>query len=201
MRYAGINYFAFLKAAFLIISFFFIVSTLLQLNFPSLNNIENHIVSSMVERQLKLQPANDDIIKQGWVYYNLGQYDIAGTLMEKAFQTDDNISALYCLGLIDLKNGRTEEGIIKLERVQALSPDHIPTLMTLGKTYFEQRYFGRSRRIFEKVVQTDPTSEEARLWLGKTYVNLNDNDHAREILSTVTRGQEAMEATAILRNI
>jgi thioredoxin-like negative regulator of GroEL len=50
-------------------------------------------------------------------------------------------------------------------------------------------------------VQLEPTDEAARLWLGKTYINLNKTEKARSVLETVTHGQESMEAAALLKNI
>lgn len=179
-----------------------VVSALFQADLPTLQGLRENLTLSWIEDRLEMNiPSREQLLKDGWTYYNLGRYDKAKKLMEKSLEYDNNISALYCLGLIDLKYHRYDEGIEKLELVNSRSPEHIPTLMELGRTYFHRCYYKKSKDFFKKAVSTEPTNAGARLWLGKTYIQLNDSENAREVLGTVTSGQEAAEAAMLIKNL
>ncbi len=201
MNSAKINFLN-LRASFLIILTAMLVSFLLQINFPTLQEMRNNLTSVWVERQMDLTGGKGStLVQDGWTYFQLGQLAKAKALMEKAFAEDNSISALYCLGLIDLKYRRFDDSIVKLEKVSAFSPNHVPTMMALGESYFQLGYFGRSKELFEKAVKHEPTSTKARLWLGRTYINLNETIKARQVLNTVNSGPEAQEAAALIKNI
>lgn len=188
------------KMIFLTGVFFVLLGIMFQLDIPTVQAIGDSINTYIIERQLILQnPREEDAVKQGWIYYNLGRYELAGRLMEKEYKKDRNISALYCLGLIDLQHRRYEEGLVRLETVAAESPKHIPTRMVLGRAYYELRYYIKARQSFDTAVKIEPTNEQARLWLGKTYLQLNEPELARSMLETVTHGREAVEAAALIK--
>lgn len=191
-----------IRTSLLTLIVIFIVSSLLQTDIPTLQGLRENVTSTWIEGRLEMNNGGgEQLLRDGWTYYNLGQYDKAKALMEKSLEYDNNISALYCLGMIDLKYHRYDQGIEKLEQVNSRSPKHLPTLMELGRTYFQQRYYKKSKNLFEKAVNNEPTNAGARLWLGKTYIQLNDTDNAREVLGTVTSGQEAAEAALLIKNL
>lgn len=202
MNSTNINIFTVFKSSILTVLAALLVSSLIQLNFPTLQEIGESITTVWVERQMNLEaPQHRNLLKQGWTYYSLGRLEKAKALMEKVYKEDGSISALYCLGLIDLRYRRFDDSIAKLETVISASPEHVPTMMALGESYFQQRYYGRSKNLFEKAVECEPTNTKARIWLGRTYINLNETDKAREVLGTVNSGPEAGEAAALLKNI
>lgn len=184
---------------FILISF---ISALLQAEMPTFQKLRENVSSSWIEHCLEINdPSGEQLLKNGWAYYNLGRYDKAKILMEKSLEYDNNISALYCLGMIDLKYHRYEEGLDKLKQVNSRSPEHLPTLMELGRTYFHQHYYKKSKDFFEKAVSVEPTNSGARLWLGRTYVQLDDPEKALEVLGTVTSGKEAAEAALLIKKL
>ncbi|HWI54593.1 MAG TPA: tetratricopeptide repeat protein [Desulfobacteria bacterium] len=202
MNSAGNKIFTMFRISVLTILAALFVSNLLQLNIPTVQEARDGLTLALVERQMELAGENsDNLVQRGWSYYQLGRFTKAKAIMEKAYAEDNSTSALYCLGLIDLKYRRLEDGIAKLEKVLTLSPNHVPTMMALGESYFQQRYYGRSEVLFEKAVQNEPTSAKARLWLGRTYLNTNETSKARQVLSTVNTGPEGREAAALVKNI
>lgn len=174
----------------------------IQIDLPTFQDLAERVQAKFMENQLKKGAfSQEELLKEGWLYYNLGQYEKARQFMEQAAAGDTNISAFYCLGLIDMKYRQYENAIVKFKIVASKSPKHTATRIVLGQAYYGLRYWGLAAREFEQAVQLEPTDEAARLWLGKTYINLNKTEKARSVLETVTNGQESMEAAALLKNI
>lgn len=202
MESSKINAFFIFRILVLTLFASLLVSSFLQLNFPTLKETENSINTVWIKRQMDITGNNNArLVQHGWTYYQLGLFSEAKALMERAYEVDNSISALYGLGLIDLKYRRLGEGITKLEKVSEFSPNHVPTLMALGESYYQQHYYVRAKDLFEKAVNCEPTSTKARLWLGRTYINLDEITKARQVLSTVNSGPEAQEAVALVKNI
>ncbi len=190
------------RAVTSIMLFMLVVFTLIQFELPSIQYIGQTLRNRIVERQMVMEGSGEEaVLKQGWVYFNLGKYDEARKVMEEAVMKDGNISALYCLGLIDMEYGQYEEAVARLEKVAAASPRHTATRINLGKAYFRLRYFRKAGENLEKAVETDPASEEARLLLAKTYITLNKKDAALALLETVNHGREAREAALLMKNL
>lgn len=183
------------------ILFLMIFALMFQLDIPTLQTLPSGIVNQLVERQLQLYYDDQDLVEQGWMYYNLGQYQQAQKFMNVAYKKDNNLSALYCLGLIDLKYRKFEDGIDKLDIVAQKSPEHTPTKVALGKAYFNLHYYIEAKKEFKQAVKLDPANEDARLWLGKTYLKLNNTELALNILETVLDGEKNKEASALIKNL
>lgn len=174
----------------------------IQMDLPTFQDLTDRIQIKYMEHQLETGAfSQEELLKEGWLYYNLGQYEKARQYMERAAAGNTNISAIYCLGLIDMKYRQYEKAITKFKIVAAKSPKHAATRISLGQAYYQQRYWGLAAQEFELAVSLEPTDEAARLWLGKTYVKLNQMDKAKSILETVTHGQESVEAAALLKDI
>lgn len=179
-----------------------LVWSMLQLDMPTVGVLAEHFKITMMERQFELQTHNrEDLIRQGWVYYNMGEYEKASVIMTKVAQEEQNISALYCLGLIDLLSGRYEKAVDMLKVVAVRSPEHTETRIALGKAYYELRYYRQAYTNFKQAASLEPTNEQAKLWLGKTYLKLDQKDLARQTLQSVTHGRESLEAAALLKKL
>lgn len=179
-----------------------LLGTLMQLELPTIETVGEALETAIVERQLQLQrPAEEDLLKTGWIYFNIGRYDEAERIMKSITEKEQNISALYCLGLISIKHGRFAEAVSRLEPVAAKSPGHAGTRVYLGRAYYELGYYTRAANVSAEAVELDPVNEEARLWLGKAYLRLNQTRKAIDILETVTHGREAVEAAALMKNL
>jgi len=193
---------AWVRSLLLTILFIILVWSMLQLEMPTVSALAEHLKTTMVERQFQMQThSQEDLIRQGWVYYNMAQYDKAYGIMTKVIQDEQNISALYCLGLIDLLSGRYEKAVDMLKVVAARSPEHTETRIALGKAYYELKYFRQAITNFKQAASLEPTNEEVKLWLGKTYLKLDQKDLARQNLQSVTHGRESLDAAALLKKL
>jgi len=174
----------------------------IQLDVPTFEDLLDRVQLKFVEHQLETSEFNqEELLKEGWLYYKLGQYEKARQFMEQAIADDKNISAYYCLGLIDMEYRQFENAITKFNIVAAKSPSHVDTRLSLGQAYYRLHYWGQAAQEFEQAMQLEPEHEAARLWLGKTYLSLNQKERAKSILETVTHGQESMEAAVLLKSI
>ena len=175
---------------------------LLQFNFPSVPEITDFFLTKFYDRQIEtFSLEGEDPIKQGWLFFNLGRLSESRTIMEELLKRGENISALYCLGLIDLKENNPAAAVQNLEKVTVLAPKHVPTLIALGKSYYQMKYFGPAREKLEKAVINEPANSEARLWLGKTYLALHRTEKARLIFTTIAGEPEGPEAAALIKNL
>jgi len=145
-----------------------LLALFLQVNIPEWAEITKQGYLFFTERQLGLSPQKtDEMVKTGWVYYQLGRYSKAKETMEKVLRDRTDISALYCLGLIDLKTENYEAGISKLEIVKQESPFHLPTIMALGQAYFSRGEMEKATKCFARILEIQPENPEARRWLEK----------------------------------
>lgn len=179
-----------------------LVALAIQIEVPTFYEIGESIRLKFAERQLANSPlGQEELLKAGWLYFNLEQYEKAAQYMEKVVAAEENVSAFYCLGLIDMKNRQYESAISRFKMVAAKSPGHEGCRMALGQAYYQLHYWGQAREEFERAVKLEPTDQSARLWLGRTYTNLNQPEKASAILETISHGRESLEAAALLKNI
>lgn len=182
--------------------FTIMVWTLLQFDLPTAGGLEEYLSQALLERQLQGQnQTREDSLRQGWLFYSLGQYEKAEKIMKGINREEQIISALYCLGLIDIIYGRYDQAVQRLQIVAAKSPRHVQTKIALGKSYYHLRYLGLAGKNLEQAVALEPDNEEARLWLGKTYIKQGKRELARSMLMSVTHGGQSLEAAALLKNL
>lgn len=191
-----------LKFIFFVILIFSVFTIFIQIKIPSMNDEVSAFNKSLAIRQMEMEkPTDETLLKDGWVYFNMGEWKKAKEIMNNLYDKNKNLSALYCLGLIDLKNMNTTDGILKLEDVLKRSPEHAPTLENLAKVYYDQKYYIRTSSLLEKLVEIEPTNTEARLLLGKTYIKLNKKEEAAKIFKFIINSTNSSEAVALLRTI
>jgi tetratricopeptide (TPR) repeat protein len=172
-----------------------------HLDLPAFQDLTDSIQLKFVERQFEAGIFDEqELLREGWLYYNLGKYEKARQLMEQV-KGEANISAIYCLGLIDMKYRQFANAAVKFNIVTDKSPGHVASRVVLGQAYYQLQYWRQAAQEFEQAVELEPTNETARFWLGKTYISLNQTEKARSVLETVTHGQESVKAAALLKEI
>ncbi|WP_418792456.1 tetratricopeptide repeat protein [Phosphitispora sp. TUW77] len=127
--------------------------------------------SQYAQRQVELTAPGVKVgqsVKEGWVYYNLGKYDMAKNIMQGVFEKDKNLSALYCLGKISLNEGNYESAAETLRDVLDVSPHHVPSLLNIGKAYYFSGRYHLAEQYFDQVLQLEPDNWEAASWIAKT---------------------------------
>jgi tetratricopeptide (TPR) repeat protein len=142
---------------------------LIQVGIPTAQELQTAVINNYIEGQIASKKNQEaDMIKMGWIYYNLGQYDKSRQLMKGVAQ-NGSLSAIYCLGLIDINCRLFDEGILKLEKVIAKSPDYFPARLALGKAYFELGYYSKAVEHIEKAIMIEPDNKEAKYWHDKIH--------------------------------
>lgn len=202
MEFSSTRRTSILKSMILTVLCGLLIVLAIQIDLPTFNDLVDSFQNNFVEHQLKTGVlSQEELLREGWLYYNLGQFEKARRFMEQAVEGDTNISAFYCLGLIDMKYRQFENAIAKFNIVASKSPKHMATRIALGQAYYQLHYWGKAAQEFELAIQLEPTDAAARLWLGKTYVSLNQTEKAQSILVTVTHGRESIEAAALLKSM
>jgi len=145
----------------------FIVSV--QTNVPEVGDVVRLFGSRYTQRQVELAAAEEDkMVESGWVYYKMGSLEKAKNVMEGVLKNDHNASALYCLGMISLDEKEFESAAERLEAVLELSPQHLPSLLNLGKAYYFSGRYHLAEQCFDNVLQLEPGNREAVFWIDKT---------------------------------
>lgn len=90
--------------------------------------------------------------------------DLAETqrLLEQVVALDpENVSALYNLGVVYLRQDRVARATEALERALTLAPDDLNTLLILGAAYWEQGRTAEARPLLERFLAQEPTGGRA----------------------------------------
>lgn len=75
-------------------------------------------------------------------------------------------------GLAALAAGHSDEAIVPLERAKRLHPENSSICEALGQAYFRLRFYDRSVKEFESIIEREPLDDYAHFCLGKCYERL-----------------------------
>jgi tetratricopeptide (TPR) repeat protein len=78
-----------------------------------------------------------------------------------------------------LESGAESEYLVLLEK----SPDHVPSLIGLGRLWFDRQKFDRSAAAFSKVVRKNPRDFLSNYFLGASLLSLGQTDSAISFLA------------------
>lgn len=79
------------------------------------------------------------------------------------------------------------QGILMLREVTEQAPDHLMAQYNLGVLSVKSGQLDKAVGRFEKVLEIDPTIEDARFLLGKTYMQMGNNALAMKNLETLKK--------------
>lgn len=189
---------------------------------PYLGGAEQWAADSYNEA-VKLEPQNP------FYYWELGRtYSLAADLLspaaakdkekeakvqeylskaEAAFQSSlgvkgDYAPAAFNLALVYDRQGKTEEGIKKMEQAQSLNPNDIGITFQLGLLYYKKSDWEGAKAQFERAVSLDNNYSNARYFLGLVYDKIGKKDAAIEQFEKVAQlnpGNQDVET--ILENL
>ncbi len=140
-------------------------------NIPDLTPVIDYLGSHYTRRQLEITfpaVAEEKTVSYGWAYYKMGKPDMAKDIMREVLESESNISALYCLGLIELEQGSYEPAAKRLQAVLKLAPQHVPSLLNLGRAYYFSGRYSLAKQCFDSVLKEEPQNREALVWREKT---------------------------------
>jgi tetratricopeptide (TPR) repeat protein/peroxiredoxin len=106
------------------------------------------------------------------------------------------------LGLLDTKEGRTEEAIGYFQEALRSSPDHLIALNNLGNAYRLQKEWDKARRTFERSLRVSSGDADANYGLAMVFAQGDDPDRAYEYLQRALKSRpvypEALNNLGIL---
>jgi predicted Zn-dependent protease len=95
--------------------------------------------------------------------------------------------AVYQLGVLYTRNGRTEDGRRMLQRALDLRADYPDPHYFLGRILFEEKNYPGALQEFQTAAQLAPEQEAIRLMLGRTYQALGRKQEAQAEFAEVRR--------------
>jgi tetratricopeptide (TPR) repeat protein/peroxiredoxin len=132
----------------------------------------------------------------GSVYLRQQKTDAARESFErttklKATYPDTLANAWNNLGLLDMREGRTDEAIHRFEEALHLSPDHLIALNNLGNAYRVQKDWDAARKTFQHGLEVNPSDPEANYGLAMVYAHADDSAKAYEYLKMALKVRPA----------
>jgi tetratricopeptide (TPR) repeat protein len=95
------------------------------------------------------------------------------------------------LGLLDTREGRTDEAIGCFQEALRLSPDHLIALENLGNAYRQQKRWEEARRTLERALAVRPQDPEANYSLGMVFAQTDETERAYEYLQRALHSRPA----------
>jgi tetratricopeptide (TPR) repeat protein len=106
------------------------------------------------------------------------------------------------LGLLDTREGHTEDAIRNFQEAVRLSPDHLIALNNLGNAYRLEKNWDQARKTFDRALEASPTDPEANYGLAMVFAQADDTAHAYEYLQKALKSRpdypEALNNLGIL---
>jgi len=95
------------------------------------------------------------------------------------------------LGLLDTREGRTDEAIRCFQEALRSSPDHLVALNNLGNAYRLRKEWDKARETFERSLAVSPDDPEANYGLGMVFAQADDSERAYEYLQRALKSRFA----------
>jgi tetratricopeptide (TPR) repeat protein len=106
------------------------------------------------------------------------------------------------LGLLAMREGRTDEATRCFEEALRLSPDHLIALNNLGNAYRVQKNWDAARKAFERSLQISPFDAEANYGLAMVFAQADDSTRTYDYLQRALKARpiypEALNNLGIL---
>jgi tetratricopeptide (TPR) repeat protein len=108
-----------------------------------------------------------------------------------------SFDANYNLGALEFQRKNYEKAIQLLNQAKIQDPDHVPTLRTLGHSFFRVKKNKEAMTYIRKAIDLAPDDKESLYTLAECYYEANQTDQALRVFSHL-RGDPVMGASACL---
>jgi tetratricopeptide (TPR) repeat protein len=131
----------------------------------------------------------------GSVYLKQQNAVAAREAFERAIQAqasypDTLPNAWNNLGLLNAREGRTDEAIDDFQQALRLAPDYSIALSNLGNAYRQAKRLDDATRAFEQGLRVNPDDPDANYGLGMVFAETNDTQRAEEHLQRAIKNRE-----------
>jgi tetratricopeptide (TPR) repeat protein len=136
-------------------------------------------------------------------YYGLGSAQLNQQKLVEARQSFEHAVKLHPsypdtlanawnnLGLLETREGRTDEAIRCFQEALRSSPDHLIALNNLGNAYRLRKEWDRARETFERSLAVSPDDPEANYGLGMVFAQADNPERAHEHLQRALKSRPA----------
>ena len=122
------------------------------------------------------------------VHETLGDRDGALTVYRAAYSAlPPSFSVSYLFGRSLTSYGRMAEAVAPLEKANALKPDDVGTMVSLGLAYFESNQFEKAIPMLTKADGLRPADETIQMFLRVARARLSVRDRLREYIDAAER--------------
>ena len=141
---------------------------------------------NIFEQLLKVLPSDaDDLHSLGGVAYQLGKYEIAIDLLNKAIQNDSTRDYLYCnLGSLLKSQGRLDEAVASYRNALAINPNYAEAHNNLGIALKAQGKLDEAIASYQRAIAINQDYAEAHSNLG---IALNADGKREEAVESFQR--------------
>jgi tetratricopeptide (TPR) repeat protein len=147
--------------------------------------VRDETTISDLKQQVALNPSNATALKDlGRLCVRKKRYQTARHYLEQAIlRLEDSDEANYFLGLADLKTGRKEEGLARIQKALALNPRLLygEPYLRLGEFYLDQDKRAEALDMLNHFKEIHSSSSEGFYQLGRLYMKLGDQKKAHEM--------------------
>ena len=109
----------------------------------------------------------------------------------------NNFDANYNLGVLEFQRKNYEKAIQVLNQARIQDPEHVPTLRTMGHSYFRIKKNKEAMTYIRKAIDLAPDDKESLFTLAECYYEANQTEQALRIFNHL-RGDPVMGAQACL---
>lgn len=131
-------------------------------NYLSLRDFPKAINALKQAKKVNPKSANAHYLL-GFAYSGINEWKESIYELEIADSLEPNHpEILRCLGWSVYHYGEKEKGIVLLQRAVMMSPEDVFILCDLGVCYLNDRDFNRAEKVFNKVLELEPTHDKAK---------------------------------------
>ncbi|RLB22485.1 MAG: hypothetical protein DRG73_06825 [Deltaproteobacteria bacterium] len=105
------------------------------------------------------------------------------------------------MGMLLIKMGKIDEGIVHLKKALKLDPHYVPTLERLGYANMKKGHLGTASLYFKRTLNQRPINIRAFLYLAEIYALSGDTHKAQESLSQFVDMIQHKDLVTLLENL
>ena len=129
-------------------------------------------------------------------------YEEVFTELKKAIACDPTSMQAYGnMGMLLIKMGKIDEGIVNLKKAFKIDPLYVPTLERLGYANMKKGRLGTASLYFKRTLNQKPTNIKAFLYLAEIYAIRGDTLNAQKSLSQFVDMIQHKDLVTLLENL
>lgn len=138
------------------------------------------------EKSLELKPDDAEArIRLGDVYRQMGLFDKAEEEYKKAYALDESSVAGFNLAMLSYEQDKLDQALEYVQRLIQKGSPSVDMNNLQGVIFNKQRRYPEAIKSFQSALKIDPNHAVAAINLAVAYINNNEHNKAREVLSRI----------------